>query len=64
MTFDPLQIEKEEEDDVVGMISLLGKKVEVWRIHRTESGPLKLVLTRSIFWGKVIDHTQFLFFWF
>ena len=64
MTFDPLQIEKEEEDDVLGMISLLGKKVEVWRIHRTESGPLKLVLTRPIFWGKVIDHTQFLFFWF
>jgi hypothetical protein len=29
ITFDPLQIEKEEEDDVVGMISLLGKKVEV-----------------------------------
>jgi hypothetical protein len=49
MTFDPLQIEKEEEDDVVGMISLLGKKVEVCRIHRIESGLLKLVLTRPVF---------------
>lgn len=47
----------------VGMISLLGKKVEVCRIHRTESGPLKLVLTRPTFWGKVVDHTQSLFFW-
>ena len=49
MTCGLLQIEKEEEDDAMGMISFQEKKAEVCRIQGTESGPPKLVMTRLAF---------------
>jgi hypothetical protein len=41
-----LQIEKEEKDDVVGMISFQWKKVKMCRFQHTKSNPPKLILTR------------------
>jgi hypothetical protein len=49
MTYGLLQIEKEEKDNFIGMISFQGKKIEVCRLQHTESDPLKLVLTRLAF---------------
>ena len=49
MTYGLLQIEKEEKDNLIGMISFQGKKIEVCRLQHTESDPLKLVLTRLAF---------------
>jgi hypothetical protein len=48
MTCGLLQIEKEEKDDVVYMISFPGKRIEMCRLQHTESNPLKLVLTMPV----------------
>jgi hypothetical protein len=41
-----LQMEMEEKDDVVCMISFQEKKSKICRLQHTESGPPKLILTR------------------
>lgn len=48
MTCSLLQIEHEQTDDVIGMISFLNKKLEMCRLQYTKSGPLKLILTRPV----------------
>jgi hypothetical protein len=49
MTGGLLQIEKEEKDDVIGMVSFKRKKVEVCKLQHTKSNPSKLILTRPAF---------------
>jgi len=48
MTCGLLQMEKEEKDDVVGMISFKEKKTKICKLQHTKRGPSKLVLTRSV----------------
>jgi hypothetical protein len=48
MTCGLLQIEKRENDDVVGKISFQWKKTKICRLQQTESGLPKHVLTRHI----------------
>jgi len=48
MTCGLLQIEKEEKNDVVCMISFPGKRIEMCKLQHTENNPLKLVLTKLV----------------
>jgi len=48
MTHGLLKIEKEEKDDVVGMTSFQGKKVEMCKLQYTKSSPPKFILTKLV----------------
>jgi hypothetical protein len=48
MTCGLLQTEKEENDDVVGMISFQEKKIKICKLQHTKRGLSKFVLTRSV----------------